>query len=161
MLVSVSGSRTVYAERSTFALQIVTSTSIAVHLIVSLVYVMTPIINPSEVSPEEEDEGDQEVDPLKRSGIPFGGLIHDIRRRYPHYISDLKDALDMQCIAAVIFIYFAALSPTITFGGLLGKMKMQKTKNLDFMSFSFLCSDDVFFTVSTHRRKNRGLDGSD
>ncbi|XP_053184081.1 anion exchange protein 3 [Scomber japonicus] len=74
-----------------------------------------------DVSPEEEEEGDQEVDPLKRSGIPFGGLIHDIRRRYPHYVSDLKDSVDMQCIAAVIFIYFAALSPTITFGGLLGE----------------------------------------
>uniref|UniRef100_A0A674P3G3 Anion exchange protein n=1 Tax=Takifugu rubripes TaxID=31033 RepID=A0A674P3G3_TAKRU len=75
-----------------------------------------------EISPcEEEEEGDQEVDPLKRSGIIFGGLIHDIRRRYPHYVSDLKDALDTQCIAAVIFIYFAALSPTITFGGLLGE----------------------------------------
>ncbi|KAK2839498.1 hypothetical protein Q5P01_013238 [Channa striata] len=74
-----------------------------------------------EVIPEEEEEADQEVDPLKRSGIPFGGLIHDIRHRYPQYVSDLKDALDMQCIAAVIFIYFAALSPTITFGGLLGE----------------------------------------
>lgn len=80
-----------------------------------------PVTNPPDVSPEDEEEGDQEVDPLKRSGIPFGGLIHDIRRRYPHYISDLKDALDTQCVAAVIFIYFAALSPTITFGGLLGK----------------------------------------
>ncbi|XP_035031122.1 anion exchange protein 3 isoform X1 [Hippoglossus stenolepis] len=80
----------------------------------------------NEVSPEEEGEGDQEVDPLMRSGIPFGGLIHDIRRRYPHYVSDLKDSLDMQCIAAVIFIYFAALSPTITFGGLLG----EKTEGL-------------------------------
>uniref|UniRef100_A0A4W5LLS6 Anion exchange protein n=1 Tax=Hucho hucho TaxID=62062 RepID=A0A4W5LLS6_9TELE len=66
-------------------------------------------------------EEDQEVDPMKRSGIPFGGLIHDIRRRYPRYASDIKDALDSQCIAAVIFIYFAALSPTITFGGLLGE----------------------------------------
>uniref|UniRef100_A0A8C1G4H9 Anion exchange protein n=1 Tax=Cyprinus carpio TaxID=7962 RepID=A0A8C1G4H9_CYPCA len=75
---------------------------------------------------EQETKGgiptDQfDVDPLKRSGIPFGGLIHDIRRRYPRYISDLKDAVDTQCIAAVIFIYFAALSPTITFGGLLGE----------------------------------------
>ncbi|KAM6985997.1 anion exchange protein 3 [Aplochiton taeniatus] len=74
-----------------------------------------------EVSPDEQEEEGQEVDPLKRSGIPFGGLIHDIRRRYPRYVSDLKDALDTQCIAAVIFIYFAALSPTITFGGLLGE----------------------------------------
>ncbi|KAF7216177.1 anion exchange protein 3-like [Nothobranchius furzeri] len=81
---------------------------------------------PKEVSPEEEEEAEQEVDPLKRSGVPFGGLIHDIRRRFPHYISDLKDSLDMQCIAAVIFIYFAALSPTITFGGLLG----EKTEGL-------------------------------
>ncbi|KAM4731182.1 anion exchange protein 3 [Anableps anableps] len=77
--------------------------------------------NKAEVSPEEEEEVDQEVDPLKRSGVPFGGLIHDVRRRYPQYVSDLKDALDMQCVAAVIFIYFAALSPTITFGGLLGE----------------------------------------
>ncbi|KAM3607044.1 uncharacterized protein V6R79_001046 [Siganus canaliculatus] len=82
--------------------------------------------NNKEMSPEDEEEGDQEVDPLKRSGIPFGGLIHDIRRRYPHYVSDLKDAVDTQCIAAVIFIYFAALSPTITFGGLLG----EKTEGL-------------------------------
>ncbi|XP_061782548.1 anion exchange protein 3 isoform X2 [Nerophis lumbriciformis] len=74
-----------------------------------------------DMSPEEEESEEQEIDPLKRSGIPFGGLIHDIRRRYPHYVSDLKDAVDTQCIAAVIFIYFAALSPTITFGGLLGE----------------------------------------
>lgn len=69
------------------------------------------------------------MDPLKRSGIIFGGLIHDIRRRYPHYVSDLKDALDTQCIAAVIFIYFAALSPTITFGGLLGKFTRRNPKS--------------------------------
>ncbi|KAG7278540.1 hypothetical protein CRUP_009804 [Coryphaenoides rupestris] len=49
-----------------------------------------------EASPEEQEEADQEVDPLKRSGVPFGGLIHDIRRRYPHYASDLRDALDIQ-----------------------------------------------------------------
>uniref|UniRef100_A0A8C4ZTT0 Anion exchange protein n=1 Tax=Gadus morhua TaxID=8049 RepID=A0A8C4ZTT0_GADMO len=70
---------------------------------------------------EDQEEADQEVDPLKRSGVPFGGLIHDVRRRYPRYVSDLRDALDIQCVAAVIFIYFAALSPTITFGGLLGE----------------------------------------
>uniref|UniRef100_A0AAQ4RQW8 Anion exchange protein n=1 Tax=Gasterosteus aculeatus aculeatus TaxID=481459 RepID=A0AAQ4RQW8_GASAC len=60
-------------------------------------------------------------DPLKRTGRPFGGLVRDVRRRYPKYLSDFKDALDSQCMAAVIFIYFAALSPAITFGGLLGE----------------------------------------
>lgn len=63
-----------------------------------------------------------EDDPLQRTGRLFGGLIRDAQRRYPKYISDFKDALNPQCMAAVIFIYFAALSPTITFGGLLGQL---------------------------------------
>lgn len=129
----------------------------------SFFYVMEPVTNPLDVSPEEEEEGDQEVDPLKRSGIPFGGLIHDIRRRYPHYVSDLKDALDMQCIAAVIFIYFAALSPTITFGGLLGMYKLSTWRYLD--SCHLTCSLNMFFMcfscVFAYRRENGGHDGSD
>lgn len=63
-----------------------------------------------------------EDDPLRRTGRLFGGLIRDAQRRYPKYISDFKDALNPQCMAAVIFIYFAALSPAITFGGLLGEL---------------------------------------
>lgn len=66
-----------------------------------------------------------EDDPLRRTGRPFGGLIRDVRRRYPHYLSDFRDALNPQCLAAVIFIYFAALSPAITFGGLLGKERLR------------------------------------
>ncbi|XP_061906160.1 solute carrier family 4 member 1a (Diego blood group) isoform X2 [Entelurus aequoreus] len=58
-------------------------------------------------------------DPLARTGVPFGGMVKDIKRRYRHYISDYTDGLNTQVLAAVIFIYFAALSPAITFGGLL------------------------------------------
>lgn len=58
-------------------------------------------------------------DPLVRTGYPFGGMVKDIKRRYRHYISDFTDAVNPQVLAAVIFIYFAALSPAITFGGLL------------------------------------------
>ncbi|KAF7241925.1 Anion exchange protein 3 [Varanus komodoensis] len=79
-----------------------------------------------EVKAEEEEEGEEEDDPLKRTGIFFGGLVRDIKRRYPKYLSDLRDALHSQCLAAVLFIYFAALSPAITFGGLLG----EKTEGL-------------------------------
>ena len=60
-------------------------------------------------------------DPLVRTGVPFGGMMRDFRRRYQHYKSDITDALNAQVLAAVIFIYFAALSPAITFGGLLGE----------------------------------------
>ncbi|NXB52776.1 B3AT protein, partial [Leucopsar rothschildi] len=70
-------------------------------------------LGPDEAAAEDDD-------PLRRTGRPFGGLVRDIRRRYPKYLSDIKDALNPQCLAAVIFIYFAALSPAITFGGLLG-----------------------------------------
>ncbi|XP_075439030.1 anion exchange protein 2-like [Ascaphus truei] len=65
--------------------------------------------------------GGGEDDPLRRTGRPFGGLIRDIQRRYPKYVSDFRDSLNAQCMAAIIFIYFAALSPAITFGGLLGE----------------------------------------
>ncbi|XP_062330693.1 solute carrier family 4 member 1b (Diego blood group) [Osmerus eperlanus] len=58
-------------------------------------------------------------DPLARTGQPFGGMIRDVKRRYQYYMSDITDALNAQVLAAVIFIYFAALSPAITFGGLL------------------------------------------
>ncbi|XP_041120372.1 anion exchange protein 3-like isoform X2 [Polyodon spathula] len=70
---------------------------------------------------EEEQREEVEDDPLKRTGILFGGLVKDIKRRYPRYLSDLRDVLHTQCLAAVVFIYFAALSPAITFGGLLGE----------------------------------------
>ncbi|KAL3051463.1 hypothetical protein OYC64_001668 [Pagothenia borchgrevinki] len=58
-------------------------------------------------------------DPLSRTGRPFGGMIRDMKRRYHYYKSDITDAFNTQVLAAVIFIYFAALSPAITFGGLL------------------------------------------
>ncbi|XP_033911474.1 solute carrier family 4 member 1b (Diego blood group) isoform X2 [Acipenser ruthenus] len=77
---------------------------------------------PGKVLPSKAGDVD---DPLRRTGRPFGGLVKDIKRRYPHYISDITDALNPQVLAAVIFIYFAALSPAVTFGGLLG----EKTKN--------------------------------
>uniref|UniRef100_A0A1A8I5R0 Anion exchange protein n=2 Tax=Nothobranchius TaxID=28779 RepID=A0A1A8I5R0_NOTKU len=68
-----------------------------------------------------EDKGPEgpKEDPLARTGYPFGGMVKDIKRRYRHYLSDYTDALNPQVISAIIFIYFAALSPAITFGGLL------------------------------------------
>ena len=46
--------------------------------------------------------------------------MNDIRRKIPHYLSDITDGCNAQVFAAFIFIYFTALSPAITFGGLLG-----------------------------------------
>ena len=68
------------------------------------------------------DRQDPYGDPLKRTGRLFGGLVNDVRRRFPHYWSDIKDGLNVQCLASFFFIFFACLSPAITFGGLISKL---------------------------------------
>ncbi|XP_078489431.1 electroneutral sodium bicarbonate exchanger 1 isoform X2 [Ciona intestinalis] len=57
---------------------------------------------------------------LQRTGRLFGGLIEDVKRKAPFYFSDFKDCLSIQCLASFIFLYFAILTPIVTFGGLLG-----------------------------------------
>ena len=76
---------------------------------------------PKKLVDEEDEERKQREDSgLVRTGRLFGGLIDDIKRKRPFYLSDFKDAVAVQCIASYIFIYFACLTPIITFGGLLG-----------------------------------------
>ncbi len=49
-----------------------------------------------------------------------GGLIRDMKRRYSLYWSDIKDGIHLQCLSSVVFLYFAVITPIVTFGGLLG-----------------------------------------
>nr|XP_033497172.1 sodium bicarbonate cotransporter 3-like [Epinephelus lanceolatus] len=65
----------------------------------------------------EHDTGPE----LQRTGRIFGGLVNDIRRKAPFLWSDIRDALSLQCLASVLFLYCACMSPVITFGGLLGE----------------------------------------
>uniref|UniRef100_A0A671U575 Anion exchange protein n=1 Tax=Sparus aurata TaxID=8175 RepID=A0A671U575_SPAAU len=81
--------------------------------------VQAPDPTPCLESKPRRGEWSSPEDPLSRTGRPFGGMLRDIKRRYQYYKSDMTDALNSQVLAAVIFIYFAALSPAITFGGLL------------------------------------------
>merc|ERR1719356_77354 len=81
------------------------------------------------IEPVKEKETEPEPlkrNPLMRTSMPFGGLIDDIKYRYKVYLSDIKDGLNAQVVAATIFIYFACLSGAIAFGGLMGS----STKNL-------------------------------
>ena len=80
---------------------------------------------------------EQDGDPLARTGKPFGGLINDIKRKYPHYKSDFVDAFkSFKCLVAFIFVYFAAIAPCVTYGGLLSK----KTDNWIGLSESILAT---------------------
>uniref|UniRef100_A0A8K9UDN2 Anion exchange protein n=1 Tax=Oncorhynchus mykiss TaxID=8022 RepID=A0A8K9UDN2_ONCMY len=58
---------------------------------------------------------------LQRTGRIFGGLVMDVRRKAPFLWGDIRDALSLQCLASVLFLYCACMSPVITFGGLLGE----------------------------------------
>ncbi|XP_057195415.1 sodium bicarbonate cotransporter 3 isoform X3 [Triplophysa rosa] len=75
---------------------------------------------------ESIKEEDHNTGPeLQRTGRIFGGLILDLKRKAPFYWSDVRDALSLQCLASILFLYCACMSPVITFGGLLG----EATKN--------------------------------
>jgi len=47
--------------------------------------------------------------------------MFDIRRRYRHYATDITDGLNLQCLATIVFLYFACITPIVTFGGMIGK----------------------------------------
>uniref|UniRef100_A0A8B9NXF9 Solute carrier family 4 member 7 n=1 Tax=Accipiter nisus TaxID=211598 RepID=A0A8B9NXF9_9AVES len=68
-----------------------------------------------------KEEGHHAGPELERTGRLFGGLILDIQRKAPFFLSDFKDALSLQCLASILFLYCACMSPVITFGGLLGE----------------------------------------
>ncbi|XP_035008297.2 electroneutral sodium bicarbonate exchanger 1 [Hippoglossus stenolepis] len=70
---------------------------------------------------EEELHAEHHGPELQRTGRLFGGLIKDIKRKVPFYLSDYKDGLNLQCVASFLFLYCACMSPVITFGGLLGE----------------------------------------
>ncbi|XP_029929226.1 sodium-driven chloride bicarbonate exchanger-like isoform X4 [Myripristis murdjan] len=70
---------------------------------------------------EAEEHGGHGGPELQRTGKLFGGLILDIKRKAPHYLSDYADAVSLQCLASFLFLYCACMSPVITFGGLLGE----------------------------------------
>uniref|UniRef100_A0A672H7Z5 Anion exchange protein n=1 Tax=Salarias fasciatus TaxID=181472 RepID=A0A672H7Z5_SALFA len=99
-------------------------------------------LRPSDTPPEEPRE-----DPLARTGYPFGGMVKDIKRRYRHYISDYLDAANPQVLAAVIFIYFAALSPAITFGGLLAD-KTEKMMGVSELMISTAIQGVIFCLIA-------------
>ncbi|XP_028163612.1 sodium bicarbonate cotransporter 3 isoform X2 [Ostrinia furnacalis] len=96
--------------------------------------------NPKDEPDEEEEEQRQrEESGLARTGRLFGGLVNDLKRKRPWYWSDFKDALALQCIASWIFLYFACLSPIITFGGLLGEATGKNMAAMESLVSGFVC----------------------
>uniref|UniRef100_A0A0N4Z2E9 Anion exchange protein n=1 Tax=Parastrongyloides trichosuri TaxID=131310 RepID=A0A0N4Z2E9_PARTI len=89
-------------------------------------YLQLPKSTVAKFKEEEEIEGHGNDPALKRTGKLWGGLILDIKRKLPHYISDFTDAFNLQCMATICFMYFALLAPIVTFGGLLEEATHQR-----------------------------------
>ncbi|XP_035714213.1 electroneutral sodium bicarbonate exchanger 1 isoform X3 [Folsomia candida] len=95
---------------------------------------------PKEECNEEEQEQKLRFESgLTRTGRLFGGLMNDIKRKVPWYWSDFKDALSSQCLASWLFLYFACLTPIITFGGLLGKATNNNMAAIESLVSGFVC----------------------
>ncbi|XP_051981224.1 electrogenic sodium bicarbonate cotransporter 1-like isoform X6 [Xyrauchen texanus] len=71
---------------------------------------------------------------LKKTGRFCGGLILDVKRKIPFFFSDFYDALHIQSLSAILFIYLGTVTNAITFGGLLG----DATENMQGVLESFL-----------------------
>ncbi|TMW54862.1 hypothetical protein DOY81_000095 [Sarcophaga bullata] len=98
-----------------------------------------PELPKEEVDEEEEEQRLREESGLSRTGRLFGGLINDIKRKAPWYLSDFTEALSMQCVASWIFLYFACLSPIITFGGLLSQATGKNMAAMESLVSGFVC----------------------
>ncbi|VDK69828.1 unnamed protein product [Litomosoides sigmodontis] len=89
---------------------------------------------------EVEEEDSHASDPaLKRTGRLFGGLIMDLKRKIPWYLSDFTDSLNLQCVATFCFMYFALLAPIVTFGGLLEEATHQRMAAMENLFGGAIC----------------------
>jgi mannitol/fructose-specific phosphotransferase system IIA component (Ntr-type) len=62
---------------------------------------------------------EQPVSGLEYTGRFAGGLMADIRRRAAVYRSDFTDGLHIKCVSSSLFLFFARLTPAVTFGGVM------------------------------------------
>lgn len=78
--------------------------------------------------------GHQVGEELQRTKKFCGGLVLDVKRKLPFFASDFYDALHIQSLSAILFIYLGTVTNAITFGGLLG----DATDNMQGVLESFL-----------------------
>ncbi len=83
--------------------------------------------------PREVPEG------LRFTGRLAGGLIGDIRRRWPNYLQDFRDGLNLKVLGAAIFLFFACIAPSVTFGGVMEARTHGQIGAVEMIAASALC----------------------
>ena len=99
-------------------------------------------IKKNNVTEDDEDEDNNHVlmpeqpdhtedDALKFTGRLFGGLVLDVKRKLPWFASDFKDALHIQTLASIIYIYLGKrLLPFNTFIYILINLRISRKDNI-------------------------------
>lgn len=92
---------------------------------------------------------------------PFSGLVTDWRRRAPYYQKDWTDGVrpgaKKKTLAAISFLYFACLAPTVAFGGLtslitngsMGVIEFIVSCGVGGMVYAVLCGQPLTFLGPT------------
>ena len=99
------------------------------------------------VAPHELPE-----EPAKETGLEFtgklgGGVIADLRRRMPHYVSDFIDGMHTKCLSSTLFLFFACLAPAVTFGGVMAVLTEGQIGAVEMITASAICGA-IFALVS-------------
>ncbi|XP_057305088.1 anion exchange protein 2-like isoform X2 [Hydractinia symbiolongicarpus] len=82
-----------------------------------------------------------------RTGKPFGGLLRDIKKKCKFYASDFRNGFNWRCFVTIIFVFFATLAPTITFGALLSKSTKEALGVTETLLATSLCG--VIFSLTS------------
>jgi hypothetical protein len=70
----------------------------------------------------------------------FGkGILRDYKMRLPFYKSDIKDGLNVQCLAATMSLFFACLAPAIGFGSLFGVATGNAIGSVEMITSTAVC----------------------
>lgn len=91
----------------------------------------------SDVAADTTVESSDENDPLFEG--PGVGIKRDYEMRLPLYKSDITDGLNVQCLAASLFLFFACLAPAVGFGGLFSKVTGGAIGTIEMVSSTAAC----------------------
>jgi hypothetical protein len=70
----------------------------------------------------------------------FGkGIARDYKMRIPYFWSDITDGMNVQSVAAVMFLFFACLAPAVGFGGLFGVVTGGQIGTVEMISSTAAC----------------------
>jgi len=76
---------------------------------------------------------------LAYTGKLAGGIVLDIKRRWPHYLDDFREGFHPKCLGSTMFLFFACLAPAVTFGGLMAVETNNQIGAVEMILASAIC----------------------